>query len=202
MHDGGIRIWDDPSTAKPEKLWAWYEGLAKTRKELIVGAFWNWKHRTTDEAQKALSAFCTRRGHIMSIPVNFERDADCILSDVIEERDALRVVVEQAKKIPWAAIQDGPGVFIFKHQLSVLEEVEKIGGTRTHDQVRAARAEAVAVPEPKPEPAKPLGPPEIMQLRTDLENARRGEIEIMRILWRGLSEDEQLRVKRALGIVE
>lgn len=60
------------------------------------------KARTTEEARKALSSFCKAVGthgdkyvHIFSIPVDEERDADCVLSDVILDRDALLKVVER-----------------------------------------------------------------------------------------------------------
>ena len=75
-----------------------------------------WTHRPTAQAHKALSDFCRSAGnrcpvcqarhmergetiHIFSIPVDFERDADFILGDVIEERDALieRVKVLQGE---------------------------------------------------------------------------------------------------------
>jgi hypothetical protein len=74
-----------------------------------------WKHRTTEQARQALSDFCRSAGnrcaacqarhidrgetiHIFSIPIDFERDADFILGDVIAERDALRAQVEQMKR--------------------------------------------------------------------------------------------------------
>lgn len=66
-----------------------------------------WAHRSTEKARKALSDFCRSAGnrcpacqarhmdrgetiHVFSIPVDFNRDADFILGDVIDERDALR----------------------------------------------------------------------------------------------------------------
>jgi len=67
------------------------------------------KPRTTEEAHEALSRFCEATWHpdpavlarrsengrsggpVFTIPVNNERDADCILADVIAERDALRM---------------------------------------------------------------------------------------------------------------
>jgi hypothetical protein len=75
----------------------------------------NWTHRTTEQARKALGDFCRSAGnrcpacqarhanrgesiHIFSVPVNYERDADYILSDVIDERDALRAQVEELRR--------------------------------------------------------------------------------------------------------
>ncbi len=49
----------------------------------------DWKHRTSEAARDALSRFCTRKASVMTVPVDNERDADCILSDVISERDSL-----------------------------------------------------------------------------------------------------------------
>ena len=75
------------------------------------------KHRTTVEARKALSNFCKaawgdRAGiHIFTIPVDNERDADCILSDVIEERDRLRAAIERIANRPlFAYAGSGPDV--------------------------------------------------------------------------------------------
>lgn len=62
----------------------------------------DWKHRETDAARKALSNFCKAVGtagdhtvHIFTIPVDQDRDADMILSDVISERDALLLHVKE-----------------------------------------------------------------------------------------------------------
>jgi hypothetical protein len=57
-----------------------------------------WKHRTTEAARDALSRFCTRKASVMTIPVDNERDADCILSDVISERDVLILQLEETRK--------------------------------------------------------------------------------------------------------
>lgn len=71
-----------------------------------------WVHRATKQARQALSDFCRSAGnrchacqarhmdrgetiHIFSIPVDFERDADFILGDVIDERDALRKAAQE-----------------------------------------------------------------------------------------------------------
>ena len=57
----------------------------------------DWKHRTTEEAREALRRFIDRKP-VMTIPVDNERDADCILYDVLEERDALTQKLESATK--------------------------------------------------------------------------------------------------------
>ena len=78
------------------------------------------RHRTTAEARQALSNFCKGVGtagdrsvHIFSIPVDRDRDADCILSDVIAERDALlktcgellQATIEPDGKITWSKVK-------------------------------------------------------------------------------------------------
>lgn len=62
------------------------------------------RRRTTEEARQALSNFCKavgtagdKRVHIFTIPLDEERDADCILSDVITERDLLRQALEEIR---------------------------------------------------------------------------------------------------------
>jgi hypothetical protein len=60
------------------------------------------RHRTTSDARKALGDFCKAAWgdraniHIFTIPVDEERDADCVLSDVITERDFLASALESA----------------------------------------------------------------------------------------------------------
>ena len=61
------------------------------------------RSRTTEEARDALSRFCKAAGThgdkmlpVFSIPVDEERDADRILSDVITERDALKEQLDAA----------------------------------------------------------------------------------------------------------
>jgi hypothetical protein len=78
------------------------------------------KSRTTEEARKALSNFCKAVGtagdktvHIFTIPLDRERDADCILSDVITERDMLRTALTLITELTWDreyyAPDDSPG---------------------------------------------------------------------------------------------
>ncbi len=73
------------------------------------------KHRTTEEARQALSNFCKAVGthgdkhvHIFSIPVDNDRDVDCIISDVIEERDLLMKALEDILSYPRFQV-DPPG---------------------------------------------------------------------------------------------
>lgn len=60
------------------------------------------RHRTTADARTALRDFCRAAWgdrsniHIFTIPVDEERDADCVLSDVITERDFLASALESA----------------------------------------------------------------------------------------------------------
>jgi len=67
-----------------------------------------YKSRTTEEAQEALSNFCKCVGtagdksvHIFSIPVDPKRDADCILADVIAERDLLKGALILITELTW-----------------------------------------------------------------------------------------------------
>lgn len=71
------------------------------------------RHHSTEKAREALQRIhrnATGQIHepYMSIPVNFERDADVILSDVIRERDALakRVSELEAALLPFANAAD------------------------------------------------------------------------------------------------
>jgi len=79
-----------------------------------------YKLRTTDEARLALANFCRAMGpasermrvHIFTIPVDRERDADCILSDVITERDQLRAERDELREaLIWmsGSADFGPG---------------------------------------------------------------------------------------------
>lgn len=70
-----------------------------------------WRHRTTEEARKALRDFCRAVGtagdrsiHVFTVPVDEERDLDCILSDVISERDSLLLQVDVMRPVVEAAI--------------------------------------------------------------------------------------------------
>jgi hypothetical protein len=58
-----------------------------------------WKHRTTEQARDALRRFIDRTPPIMSIPLDNERDADCILYDVLAERDALALNLLKAQDL-------------------------------------------------------------------------------------------------------
>lgn len=66
------------------------------------------RSRTTEEAREALSSFCKavgthgdKRVHIFTVPVDEERDADCILSDVIIERDLLKAALKLITELTW-----------------------------------------------------------------------------------------------------
>ena len=92
------------------------------------------RHRTTEEARKALGNFCKAVGtagdhsvHIFSIPVDFELDCDMILSDVITERDELLAALQD---LLWAA--DEPEMVLPEsYKLSARTAIAKAKGMAT-----------------------------------------------------------------------
>lgn len=86
---------------EPPMDWdAWY---GPTTEELMANR--EFKKRTEEEARKALSNFCKAVGthgdktvHIFSIPVDNDRDADVILSDVITERGLLDLQIRDLQE--------------------------------------------------------------------------------------------------------
>jgi hypothetical protein len=80
------------------------------------------RHRTTEEARATLQRFIDvawgnrEVGPLFTIPVNRERDADCILSDVITERDVLadllgEIAAQLQRPISGTMFPQNSGVF-------------------------------------------------------------------------------------------
>lgn len=62
-----------------------------------------WRHRPTEQARETLKMLChlvwhkkpPEGAHVWSIPTNTDRDFDCVLYDVLAERDTLRAERER-----------------------------------------------------------------------------------------------------------
>src|SRR5262245_48563878 len=90
------------------------------------------RSRTTEQAREALQRLIDGvwkhpNKPCFTIPVNEEQDADCILSDVIDERDTLRANVEALTE---KVLRYDHEVGTLRAQLAALSETEEAEAER------------------------------------------------------------------------